>query len=78
MVEEESEFFSSGGKDDWQKFWETTLAIDQKEQKPAWKEAILLLVLDKYDLAFSMVLEQVLHDWMKKFLSVGFEVTSIP
>ena len=30
VVEEESELFFSGGKDDWKKFWETTLAIDQK------------------------------------------------
>ena len=28
VVEEESELFFSGGKDDWQQFWETTLAID--------------------------------------------------
>ena len=32
----------------------------------------------KDDLAFLMVLEQVLRDWMKKFSSVGFEVASIP
>ena len=44
VVEEESELFFSGGKDDWQKFWETTLAIDQKEREPAWQEAILLLM----------------------------------
>ena len=44
MVEEESDLFSSGGKDDWQKFWETTLAIDQKERQPAWQEAIFLLM----------------------------------
>ena len=30
VVDEESELFFSGGKDDWQKFWEITLAIDQK------------------------------------------------
>ena len=35
MIEEESELLFSGGKDDWQKFWETTLAIDQKEREPA-------------------------------------------
>ena len=69
MVEEESEWFFCGGKDDWQKFWETTLAIDQKEQKPAWQEAILLLMRwTKDDLAFLMVLEQVLRDWMKEVL----------
>ena len=28
VVEEESELFFSGGKEDWQKFWETTFAID--------------------------------------------------
>ena len=33
VVEEESELFFSGGKDDWQKFWETTLAIDQKKER---------------------------------------------
>ena len=44
MVEEESELFFSGGKDDWQKFWETTLAIDHKEREPAWQEAILFLM----------------------------------
>ena len=32
VVEEEPELFFSGGRDDWQKFWETTLAIDQKER----------------------------------------------
>ena len=63
VVEEESELFSSGGKDDWQKFWETTLAIDQKEREPAWQEAILLLMrLTKDDLALLMVLEQVLRE----------------
>ena len=31
VVEEESEFFFSGGQDDWQKFWKTILAIDQNE-----------------------------------------------
>ena len=57
------EFLFSGGKDDWQNFWETTLAIDQKEQEPAWQEAISLLMLwTKYDLAFLMVLEQVLRE----------------
>ena len=30
-LEEESELFFSGGKDYWRRFWETTLAIDQKE-----------------------------------------------
>ena len=44
VVEEESELFLSGGRDDWQKFWETILAIDQKEREPAWQEAILLLM----------------------------------
>ena len=44
VVEEESELFLSRGKDDWQKFWETTLPIDQKEREPAWQEAILLLM----------------------------------
>ena len=69
VVEEESEFFFSGGEDDWQKFCETTLAIDQKEREPAWQEAILLLMRwTKYDLAFFMVLEQVLRDWMKEVL----------
>ena len=69
MVEEESELFFSGGKDDWQKFWDTTLAIDQKERESAWQEAILLLMRwTKDDLAFLMVLEQVLHDWMKEVL----------
>ena len=69
MVEEESELSFSGGKDDWQKFWETTLAIDQKEREPAWQEAILLLMhLKKDDLAFLTVLEQVLRDWMKEVL----------
>ena len=59
VVEEESELFFSGGKDDWQKFWETTLAIDQKEREPAWQEAILLLMRwTFYDLGFFMVLEQ--------------------
>ena len=69
VVEEESELFFSGGKDDWQKFWDTTLAIDQKEREPAWQEAISLLMpwtID--DLAFLMVLEQVLRDWMKEVL----------
>ena len=66
-VEEESELFFSGGKDDWKKFWETTLAIDQNEREPARQEAILLLMSwTKDDLAFLMVLEQVLRDWMKE------------
>ena len=65
----EEELFFSGGKDDWQKFWETTLAIDQKEREPAWQEAIFLLMRwTKDDLAFLMVLEQVLRDWMKEVL----------
>ena len=69
VVEEESELFFSGGKDDWQKFWDTFLAIDQKEREPAWQEAILLLTRwTKDDLAFLMVLEQVLRDWMKEVL----------
>ena len=69
VVEEESELFFSGGKDDWQTFWETTLAIDQKEREPAWQEAILLLMRwTKYDLAFLMVLEQVLREWIKEVL----------
>ena len=69
VVEEESELFFSGGKDDWQKFWETTLAIDQTERKPAWQEAILLFMRwTKDDLAFFMVLEQLLCDWMKEVL----------
>ena len=56
VVEEELELFFSGGEDDWQKFWETTLAIDQKELEPAWQEAILLLMRwKKDDLAFLMV-----------------------
>ena len=37
VVEEVSELFFSGGKDDWQESWETTLAIDQKEQEAAWQ-----------------------------------------
>ena len=69
VVEGGSELFFSGGKDDWQKFWDTTLAIDQKEREPAWQEAILLLMRwTKDDLAFLMVLEQVLRDWMKEVL----------
>ena len=53
VVEEESELFFSGGKDDWQKLWETTLAIDQKEREPAWQEAISLLMRwTKDDLVF--------------------------
>ena len=62
VVEEESELFFSGGKYDWQKFWEVTLAIDQKEREPAWHEAILLLIRwTKDDLALFMVLEQMLR-----------------
>ena len=69
VVEEESELFSSGGKDDLQKFWETTLAIDQKEREPVWQEAILLLMRwTKDDLVFLMVLEQVLRELMKEVL----------
>ena len=69
VVEKESELFFSGGKYDWQKFWETTLAIDQKERQPAWQEAIMsLMSWTKDDLAFLMVLEQVLRDWMKEVL----------
>ena len=36
VFEEESEVSFSGGKDDWQKCWGTTSAIDQKEREPAW------------------------------------------
>ena len=69
MVEEESELFFSEGKDDWQKFWETTLAIDQKEREPAWQEAILLLMRwTKDDFAFLMVLEKMLRKLMKEVL----------
>ena len=69
VMEEESELFFSGGKDDWQKFWETTLAIDQKEPEPAWREAILLLMRwKKDDMAFFMVLEQMLREWMQEVL----------
>ena len=67
VVEEESELLFSGGKDDWQKFWDKTLAIDQKEREPAWQEAILLLMRwTKDDLVFLMVLEQVLRELMKE------------
>ena len=53
VVEEKSELLFSGGKDDWQRIWETTLAIDQKEQETACQEAILLLTpWTKDDLAF--------------------------
>ena len=66
VVEEESELFFSGGKDDWQKFRETSLAINQKEREPAWQKAILLLMRwTKDDLAFLMVLEQVLRELIK-------------
>ena len=69
VAEEDSELFFSGGKDDWQKFWETTLAIDQKVREPSWQEAILLLMRwTNDDLALLMVLEQVLRDWMKEVL----------
>ena len=44
-----------------------TLAIDEKEREPAWQEAILLLMRwKKDDLAFFMVLEQILREWMKR------------
>ena len=67
MVEEESELLFSGGKDDWQKFWETTSAIDQKEREPAWEEPILLLMRwTKDDLEFSCGFSQMLHEWMKE------------
>ena len=67
VVEEELQLFFSGGKDDWQKFWETTLAIDQKEREPAWQEAIFLLMRwKKDDLAFLMVSEQALREWMNE------------
>ena len=69
MAEEESELLFGGWKDDWQKFWETTLAIDQKEREPASQEAILLLMRwTKDDLAFFMVLEQVLRELVKEIL----------
>ena len=69
VIEEESELFFSGGKDDCQKFWEKTWAIDQKEREPVWLEAILLLMLWAEDnLAFLMVLERVLLEWMKEVL----------
>ena len=69
VVEEESELLFSRGKDDWQKFWETTLSIDQMEREPAWQEAILLLMRwTKDDLAFLLVLEQVLRELMKAAL----------
>ena len=61
VVEEESELFFIGGKDDWQTFWETILAIDQNEREPAWQEAILLLMpWTIYDVAIWMVLEEML------------------
>ena len=65
---ERSQLFFSGGKDDWQKFWKTTLDqrskryIDQKEREPTWQEATLLLMRwTKDDLAFLVVLEQMLR-----------------
>ena len=55
-VVEESELFFSGGKDVWQKFWEKTLAIDQKEPEAARQGAILFLMRSTKDnLAFLMV-----------------------
>ena len=69
VAEEKSELFFSGGKDDLQKFWETTLAIDQKERVPALQEAILLLMRwTKDDLVFFVVLAQMLREWMKQGL----------
>ena len=69
MMEEESELLFSGGKDYWQTFWETTCAINQKEQEPAWQEVILLLMhWAKVYLEFFMVLEQMLREWMKEVL----------
>ena len=63
VAEDESGLFFTGGKDDWQKFWETTLAIDQKVREPAWQEAILLLMCwTKDDLAIFMGLEKILHE----------------
>ena len=63
-----SQFFS-GGKDDWQKFRNIILAMDQTERDPAWQEAILLLMhWPEYVLAIFMVLEQLLREWMKEVL----------
>ena len=63
VVEEESELCFSGGKDDLQNFWETALAIDQKERQPAWQEASLLLMRwKKDDWAFLMVLKPLLRE----------------
>ena len=68
MVEEESEFLFSGGKDDWQKFWETTLAIDQRSKSQPGRKRFLLMRWTKDDLAILMVLEQMLHEWIKEVL----------
>ena len=51
VYEDEPELFLRGGKEEWQKFCETTLAKGQKEQDPMRHEAILLLMhLTKEDL----------------------------
>ena len=50
--EDEPELFFRGGKEEWQKCCETTLAKDQKAQDPVGHEAILLLThLTNEDLA---------------------------
>ena len=57
-VVEESKLVFSGGKYDWQKFWERALATDQNEREQAWQEATFLLrrwTKQDLDLALSVL-----------------------
>ena len=72
VQEDEPEFFFRGGKEEWQKFCETTLAKDRKEREPVWQEAILLLILlTKEVLALLMVLEHRSRACTNKALECG-------
>ena len=42
VYEEAPELFFRGGKEEKLKFCETTLATDQNERDPVWKEAIIV------------------------------------
>ena len=65
VVDKESELFFSGGKDDW-----------HSGHRPKGARASLVgsdFAVErctKDDLAFLMVLEQILHEWMKEVLEL--------
>ena len=70
--EEEPEWCLRGGKEEQQKFCETTLAKDQKERDPIRQEAILWLIrLTKEVLVLLIVFEHRLRACTNKAMDCG-------